>query len=140
MLFNYLSLAHYLSINTTQLECITGMVLLGLGMGLFMSPNHSAVMGTVPKTHLGVVSSLLILSRTLGMIAGVSILGAFWTYRVQKYSLEIFSRGLNGAPVEARISGLQDVFILALSITACAFIVLVCSLVLERKNKRVFLS
>jgi EmrB/QacA subfamily drug resistance transporter len=48
----------------------------GAGTGLFQSPNNSAVMGSAPKPHLGVVASLLGTSRTLGMVLGVAAAGA----------------------------------------------------------------
>jgi EmrB/QacA subfamily drug resistance transporter len=48
----------------------------GLGAGLFGSPNNSAVMGSVPREHLGVASSLLGTMRTVGMVLGVAAGGA----------------------------------------------------------------
>lgn len=52
------------------------LALFGVGTGLFQSPNNSAVMGSAPKPHLGVVGSLLGTSRTLGMVLGVAAAGA----------------------------------------------------------------
>jgi MFS family permease len=53
------------------------LALFGLGTGLFQSPNNSAVMGSAPREHLGVVSSLLATARTVGMVLGVAAAGAF---------------------------------------------------------------
>jgi EmrB/QacA subfamily drug resistance transporter len=53
------------------------LALFGVGTGLFQSPNNSAVMGSAPREHLGVVSSLLGTSRTVGMVLGVAAAGAF---------------------------------------------------------------
>lgn len=53
------------------------LALFGLGTGLFQSPNNSAVMGSAPREHLGVVSSLLGTMRTVGMVLGVAAAGAF---------------------------------------------------------------
>ena len=52
------------------------LALFGVGTGLFQSPNNSAVMGSAPKPHLGVVGSLLGTARTLGMVLGVAAAGA----------------------------------------------------------------
>ena len=52
------------------------LALFGVGTGLFQSPNNSAVMGSAPRPHLGVVGSLLGTSRTLGMVLGVAAAGA----------------------------------------------------------------
>jgi MFS family permease len=51
-------------------------VVFGLGTGTFQSPNNSAVMGAAPREHLGVVSSLLGTSRSVGMVLGVAAAGA----------------------------------------------------------------
>ena len=48
------------------------LALFGLGAGIFGSPNNSAVMGSAPREHLGVASSLLGTVRTVGMVLGVA--------------------------------------------------------------------
>jgi EmrB/QacA subfamily drug resistance transporter len=58
------------------LPVILCLVLFGLGTGTFQSPNNSAVMGAAPREHLGVVSSLLGTSRSVGMVLGVAAAGA----------------------------------------------------------------
>lgn len=47
-------------------------VLNGVGMGLFLSPNNALTMNTVPKNLSGVAGSLNSLARTFGMTVGVS--------------------------------------------------------------------
>ena len=51
------------------------LALFGAGTGLFQSPNNSAVMGSAPKPHLGVVASVLGTSRAVGMVLGVAAAG-----------------------------------------------------------------
>ncbi|NRD79456.1 MFS transporter [Bacillus sp. BRMEA1] len=46
--------------------------MLGLGSGLFQSPNNSLVMSTVPKFQLGIAGSVNALIRNLGMVVGIS--------------------------------------------------------------------
>lgn len=46
--------------------------LLGAGSGLFMSPNNSLVMSTVPRDQLGSAGSVNALIRNLGMISGIT--------------------------------------------------------------------
>lgn len=45
-------------------------VLLGASMGMITSPNNSLVMRETPQEHLGIISSILALSRNLGMMFG----------------------------------------------------------------------
>lgn len=47
-------------------------VLLGCAMGMITSPNTSIVMGLAPKAQLGRVSSVLALSRNIGMMFGTA--------------------------------------------------------------------
>lgn len=47
--------------------------MLGLGSGLFQSPNNSLVMSKVPKTRLGIAGSINSLIRNMGMVAGITV-------------------------------------------------------------------
>jgi len=49
------------------------LAVMGLGTGIFISPNSSALMGSAPKTQQGVAGSLLAVSRNFGMMAGVAL-------------------------------------------------------------------
>lgn len=49
--------------------------LLGMGMGLFSSPNTSAVMGCVRRDQLGVASGTVSLMRTVGMSLSLVVMG-----------------------------------------------------------------
>lgn len=51
-------------------------VLLGGSMGMITPPNNSLVMGRTSKTDLGLISSILALSRNLGMMFGTAAGGA----------------------------------------------------------------
>lgn len=49
---------------------------MGLGSGMFQSPNTSALMGAVPRHQLGVASGSQATARNIGMVLGVAIAGA----------------------------------------------------------------
>jgi MFS family permease len=49
------------------------LALIGVGAGMFQSPNNSAVMGSVPRTHLGIGGGVLASMRNLGMAFGTAI-------------------------------------------------------------------
>lgn len=68
-----------LRLDTPAWEYLLRIGCLGLGMGLFQSPNNSAIMGAVPRQQLGTASGLLSLSRLLGQATGVALVGAVWT-------------------------------------------------------------
>ncbi len=81
---------------------------LGVGMGMFQSPNNSAIMGSAPRERLGIISSILSISRTLGQTTGIAALGAVWASRVFYHAGEVLSGGATEAPVAAQVAGLQD--------------------------------
>src|SRR5665213_2771352 len=55
---------------------LPGFVLMGIGMGLVMSPMSTAAMNAVDRTKAGVASGVLSMSRMVGGTFGVAIMGA----------------------------------------------------------------
>ena len=53
-----------------------GFVLMGVGMGLVMSPMSTAAMNSVDRTKAGVASGVLSMSRMVGGTFGVAVMGA----------------------------------------------------------------
>lgn len=49
--------------------------LVGLGAGLFTSPNNSSIMGAAPRERQGTAAGLLAEARNVGMLAGVALAG-----------------------------------------------------------------
>jgi EmrB/QacA subfamily drug resistance transporter len=47
--------------------------LIGIGFGLFSTPNNSAIMGAVNEQEVGVASASMNLSRTIGNLVGMSL-------------------------------------------------------------------
>ncbi len=69
----------YMSALTTTSSVLyigVGLLVLGVGMGLFSSPNTSAVMGCVERRRLGVASGTLSTMRFVGQAVSLSIMGA----------------------------------------------------------------
>lgn len=72
-----------LSAKTGTVGYISRVAWVGFGMGIFQSPNNSAIMGSVARDRLGVASGLLSLTRTLGQTTGVALVGALWAALVR---------------------------------------------------------
>ena len=98
--------------NSTQLDIVIGLGLVGLGMGLFQSPNNSIVMGSVPVNRLGIAGSLLAIMRNLGMVTGIAISSAVFTRGLQ------LNEALGIAYIPAFLSGYHDAFMVAAGICA----------------------
>jgi MFS family permease len=65
-----------LDLHSTYEPIALRLVVLGLGMGLFNSPNNSAVMSSAPGERRGVASAVLGTMRNLGQMLGIGIIGA----------------------------------------------------------------
>ena len=111
-----------LSVETSTIGYVLRVATLGLGMGLFQSPNNSAVMGSVPRERLGVVSGVNVIGRTLGRTSGIAALGALWASRVMAYSGPDYIGSVTEAAAVAQIAALRDVSYTALTIIAVALI------------------
>lgn len=53
-------------------QIVLGSMLLGLGTGMFQSPNNSNVMSSVPPQKLGIAGGINSLVRNLGMVTGIA--------------------------------------------------------------------
>jgi MFS family permease len=104
-------LASTLDTQTGVLGYVLRLLPIGIGMGIFQSPNNSAILGTAPRERLGVVSGLLSTVRTLGQTTGIAILGAWWASRVTVHAGGVVAGGATTAPIMAQIAGLQDTFL-----------------------------
>jgi hypothetical protein len=55
------------------------LAIVGLGTGIFISPNNSAVMGAAPRHRQGIAAGVLATARSFGMVLGIGIAGAIYT-------------------------------------------------------------
>lgn len=57
---------------TSRLELALALALAGLGTGLFVSPNSSALMGAAPRSRQGTAGAVMATARNLGMLLGTA--------------------------------------------------------------------
>lgn len=110
-----------LDLQTSVLVFILSFAPLGIGMGIFQSPNNSTIMTSVPSEQRGVASSLLGITRTMGQIAGVAVLGTVWASRVAFYEGAEHAADATQAPLAAQIAGLHDTYIVLMVLSLVAF-------------------
>jgi len=132
LLVGYVALTS-LSTETTTWGYILRLIPIGIGMGIFQSPNNSAIMGTVPRERLGVASGLLSITRTLGQTVGIAIMGAWWASRVMLYAGGFLAGGATTAPSPAQVAGLHDTFVVVTILTLLGLVLSVWGLVQERR-------
>jgi EmrB/QacA subfamily drug resistance transporter len=66
--------ATFIGSDTSLTAIIFVMVLLGMGFGIFSSPNMSAIIGSVGPRHYGTASSMIATMRTVGMLTSMAII------------------------------------------------------------------
>ncbi len=69
-----------------QMGFLVRMLPMGVGIGLFMSPNSTVIMAVAPRARLGVASGMIGLTRMMGQTAGIALLGAVFASNVARYA------------------------------------------------------
>lgn len=74
LLVSALGFFYFSTLTTTSVfwQIVPGLLLMGLGAGLFQSPNNSSVMSSVPPNKLGVAGGISALVRNVGMVIGIA--------------------------------------------------------------------
>ena len=134
LLFGYLAMST-LGAETSLLGYVLRLAPIGVGMGVFQSPNNSAIMGAVPKRALGVASSLLAETRTLGNVVGVAVLGAIWATRAVFYNGAPVEGGPTNAAISIQIPAMQDTFRASAFLILIALVFAVWAYVSERRSR-----
>ncbi|MTK11003.1 MAG: MFS transporter [Clostridiaceae bacterium] len=106
-----LLLVGFLNTTSTYFDIVIRVAVLGLGNGLFQSPNNSIVMSLVPRDKLGIAGSVNALVRNMGMVFGIAFSVALLYNRM---SAKI------GYNVTSFVPGRHDVFIYAMNIVYMA--------------------
>jgi EmrB/QacA subfamily drug resistance transporter len=65
-----------LTLDSSTAYVVAGLAISGLGSGMFVAPNNSALMGAAPRNRQGIASGVLALARNVGMVLGVGLTGA----------------------------------------------------------------
>src|SRR3989454_816569 len=95
------------------------LALVGLGLGIFQTPNMSFVMGTIPRTQQGVAGGMSQMMRTLGVVLGVTgasmLFGSRRTVHAGRLHLSTVS------DAQTFIPAFQDVFVVSAVVCVIAF-------------------
>lgn len=90
-------MAVLVSVEAGYLGVLPGMIAMGFGMGLSMTPSTEAITSSLPRERQGVASALNDVTREFGTSLGVALLGAVFT---SGYGAAIADR-LDGMSAEA---------------------------------------
>ena len=107
------------------LDVISRLVVVGVGFGLFSSPNTSAVMGSVQQEKLGVAAGTLGTMRFMGQSIGLALIGAVMAATLSSQALLAVFAGLTsqgGLEVTEFVLGMRNFFLLTAGIGLVATI------------------
>jgi EmrB/QacA subfamily drug resistance transporter len=123
-----------LGVRTSALGYALRFIPVGLGIGIFQSPNNSAIMGSAPRERLGIVSGMLAVTRSLGQTTGIALLGAAWASLTFHHAGRVFSGGATEAPSAIQVAGLHDVFVGIVILLVAALGMAIWAFVQERQT------
>ena len=107
--------------SSSALDVIMRLVVVGVGFGLFSSPNTSAVMGSVEQEKLGVAAGTLGTMRFMGQSIGLALLGMVMAAALPSQTLLAVFAGLTsqgGLTVSEFVVGMRNFFLITAGIGA----------------------
>lgn len=112
------------TIETSVVEVALVLGLFGVGMGMFMAPNQSAIISTVPRRHLATALGVANTMRLLGGATGMAIAGTLFARQQTTRAGELAMQGIapDMIPQLAVIESFQYVTLLAAIISFISII------------------
>lgn len=109
-----------------------GLFIYSFGIGLFLSPNTSAIMGSVPSERLGTASAMVGTLRQIGMSIGVAITAGSFAASQSSHAVQLTAQGLQEDVVNklSTLGGFHDALLATLVFTVIG---LIASLLRGRK-------
>lgn len=109
---------------------------LGIGMGIFQSPNSAAIMSAVPRLYVGIASGLLALTRTLGNTTGLPLMGAIFSAFVLSNSGLDPNTQITSAPATALVNGITATYRVAAMIVFLSALLAGLAWLLDRRRQQ----
>jgi len=114
-------------------DVVWRLAIIGVGLGMFQSPNNSEIMGSVPPWHLGIASGIIAAMRNVGMVLGIAISGAV-LYNLAPVTASTHPGSFTPQEIQEFLNGLHWAFITGAAIAAIA--ALTSLLAADRKNQQ----
>ncbi len=114
-----------LAVDTSTGVVVFYLIIVGLGAGLFVAPNTSAIIGAVPFERLGSASAMVGTLRHIGMSIGLAISGSSFSASRYSHAARLASEGLPQEMVEklSTVSGFQNTIIIAFIVAVLGLLI-----------------
>lgn len=111
-----------LTLTSSPVDVAIRLFIIGSGMGLFSSPNTSAVMGSIERSRLGIASGTLATMRFLGQSLSLAMMSAIFATFLSSNMLSALFIGVNlpalGVAAQVFVEGMKGAFIISAIISA----------------------
>jgi len=109
---------------TDYLSLALTLGVVGLGLGIFETPNMSFIMGSIPRRQQGVAGSIANTMRPIGIVFGATGWSVLFDQRQQSYAP---AYGIASSPAaNGMLPALQDVFLCAAGLCLVACVLSLC--------------
>lgn len=112
------------------IDLVGALALLGVGMGIFQTPNNNLLMSSVPRHRLGIGSSVLSIVRSLGYSLGATLATVIVIHQLRlatgATSLENLAAnpgGADSAVLQAFLRGYRQAFFVAAAIALAGAVI-----------------
>ena len=101
-----------LKADSSYADVVFRLIILGVGVGMFSSPNTSSIMGSVSGDNLGVAAGVLATMRNLGMGIGVALTSSIFTSRNAYHMQKLYQENLGSFELNkiSFVSSFHDVY------------------------------
>jgi EmrB/QacA subfamily drug resistance transporter len=121
--------------HTTPLGYVVRFLPVGLGMGIFQTPNNTAIMSAARRGGSGVAGSLLSLTRYLGQVVGTVGLGSLWAARAVARAGAETGTDATTLSAAAQVAGLGDLLRVVQGLIVVGLVLVVGDLVRGRRRR-----
>jgi EmrB/QacA subfamily drug resistance transporter len=114
-----------LDANASVAQVALRMSVVGLGMGLFQAANATLIMGLVPRDQLGTGGALLAMSRSMGTVSSVALMGALFASRLQVHTGALQQQGgvMPAGESQAFVLAFNDTYLVSAILAGIAVLV-----------------
>jgi Major Facilitator Superfamily. len=134
----------YVSVTASSFDLVLRLGLLGLGLGIFQTPNNNSLMSSIPRQRLGVGSSFLSVVRSLGHSAGTALATAVISARLLAVTGQEAIDDLKntasigaGAVLPAFMEGFRYAFLTAAALCVVGAVISALSVENDRSTARI---
>ncbi len=117
----------FITENTSTIQLIVWMLIMGLGSGMFFSPNTSAIMGMVPANKRGVAAGVRTMATNAGSVLSIAISMAIISSSISPEAMQALfigtQVGSEGIAVSQFVSGLRMAFMISFIFSIIAAVI-----------------